>query len=475
MNEEIIKICIYYMEKIGVNFIENNGQGTICLYNNEEYIWYYNNPYKLFHQKPYKTLDFFKEISKIKTFKKAYQNKCSMDLENVLELDDKELYNIIVNTQNLENYSEVVSNFLDNYKIFKIQSPMATRKTNIVKEIINQSSNKNIIIITNRRTLAQESHNKYKDFHYYENPGYNGGNLIVQFDSLWKYEISEFDIIIMDEITSLLLYISEPYKGKENNYRKNIEKFLNIDEYDNKIVLLDSFIIYHPFRGKELKLYNEFRENIKVIEYKNKYTFFSKIVNISRNESISISSNEKRILKKIYNKLTKKGIRCLLLTADTPNKDKIFEELQNSKCLKNYGYDVLLFSPVVTTGVSFFFNINNHFHFDNSRSIDPVNSIQMIRRIRNAKIIHYYIQGQISYKTTDIEKIKKYNHVLDYFKMYNVRGVTIGLTNAGEKLSKIIRIKNILTNTHKYAFKELMKYQFKEVHLNNFEMDTFRF
>ena len=475
MNEEIIKICIYFLEREGVKFLKNTGNGTLCLYKEEEYTWYRNTPFKIYHNKPYKNVDFFSEISKLKTFKKAYQNKCAGDLQEVLELDDKELYQIEVNTQDLDRHKDDVENFLLNYSILKVQSPMATRKTNIIYEIIEQSSDKNILMITNRRSLAQEAYAKYKkyDFHYYEHKNYNGGNIIVQFDSLYKYDVRDFDIVIIDEITSLLMYITEPYKGKEDKYQRNIDTFFSIDEY-NKIVLLDSFILYNPFGGKTLKIYNAFRENVEAIEYLDKYRFLSSIIRKAQKEPISISSNQKNILKKIHNKLQKKGIRCLLLTGDNPNKDKILEELQEVQSLEEYGYDVLLYSPVVTTGISFFFNIKNHYHYDTSGTIDAVNSIQMIRRMRNVKCIHFFIQGKVSYLSTDRNKITYSNKVLNLFKMFNRRRVYLGLTISGEKLLELIRIKNILSNTHKYAFRELMKYQFKEVKINTLSADAFK-
>jgi hypothetical protein len=485
MNEEIIKICIYYLEKIGVQFIGNSGKGSNTKYKDEDYIWYYDSPFKLYHRSEYryKDLDFFKDISKLSTFKNAYKEKCRYDLQEVLEIDDKELYDINVNTPVLDRHKKDVENFLLNYDIFKIQSPMATRKTNIIFEIIEQANAKNqkILMISNRRPLAQESFSKYKHlgFKYYEKGDYTpNDHLVVQFDSLWKYNLDIFDIVIIDEITSLLLYITEPYQGKELKYRYNVEQFLNLNR-DKKIVLLDSFIIYNPFeeRGvKEISLWNSFREDLIVKEYISKYTFWSKIIykTTKAKETISISSSKKNVLQKIYNKLSAKGVKCLLLTGDTKDKDKIFSDLQKITSLKDYGYDVILYSPVVTTGVSFFFKINDHFHFDSSGTIDPVNSIQMIRRIRNAKTIHYFIQGKISYKPTDIKKIKMYSHSLELFKMLNSRGVELGFTDAGEKLAEIIRIKNIFTNTHKYAFKELMKYQFKEVLIDHFEMDPFK-
>jgi len=466
--EEIEKICIYYLKSINVTFIENVGKYTICKYNGEEYKWIRKNPYKLYHKNKWMTLDFFNEIRKIKTFKKAWQNKCSKDLENILYNDDKEIYDIHVNTPVLSYHDKEVKDFLSYYDNLVVQSPMATQKTNIIKECINQSNQKNLrtLIITTRISLAKESYMKYKDMNFklYSDNDYQNENLIVQFDSLYKYDIHDFDVVIIDEITSLLLYITSPYPGKEDIYRKNIQILFNIQA---KIMLLDAFIIHNPFGGKSLTIHNEFRENLKVIEYNTKRDFETTINRYSNRFPISVSSNEKRFLVKLKTFLEKYNKRVLLLTADTENKDEILQMLQNSsgKTLKDIGYDVLLYSPVVTVGISIFFEIEHHFHFDNSRSIDPVNSIQMIRRMRNAKVIHYFIQGKLSYKSTD--KIKIRNHkILDYFRMYNIRGDDIGITDAGKKLMEILRIKHVFENTHKYAFRELMKYQFKEVEVS---------
>ena len=479
MYEGIVKICYYYLkDRKRVEFLNNIGKGTECRYKGEKYLWFADNPYKLYHSLEFKTLDFFSEISKLPTHKKAYQKKCSLDLKELIERDDKDLYQVQVNQIYLDRHEKDIKNFLDNYKILKVQSLMASKKTNVILEIIEQAhKKKQILFITNRITLAEEEYEKFKDYGFklYLNNDYDiGDHLIVQFDSLWKYDLDAFDIVIIDEITSLLLYVTEPYDGKEKNYKLSLDKFLRLDEYIDKIVLLDAFILDYPFKGKTLGIYNAYRENLNVVEYSDKYTFFSSIIRNSLKDFISFSSNEKRILNKIYKKLkTKYHRNPLLITADTKgtieklNKTRKMEEILTK-------YDSIFYSPVITTGVSFFKKPKIHFHYDNSTSIDPVNSIQMIRRFRNAKIIHYYVEGKVSYKSTSLEAIEHSNKVLDLFKMYDYNGTYLGLTKTGERLLKVIQMKNILQNTHKYAFRELMKYQFKKVTENNFEMEKFQ-
>jgi hypothetical protein len=353
---------------------------------------------------------------------------------------------------------------------------MATQKTNIIKEIIRQAANKdiNILLITTRRSLAKESYEKYKDMNFslYSNKDYKiGQNLIVQFDSLYKYDTDFFDLVIIDEITALMLYITDHYEGKAEQYRKNVNTLLSLKQ---KKVILDAFIIDNPYEdeidgvlisNKTYSIYNKFREDLSIIEYEDLYYFVSKINRMSSKGLVSVSSNEKRFLHKLKKLLEKHGKKVLLVSADTLDYslDNISE------------YDAFLYSPVITVGVSFFFNVQGHFHYDNSSSIDPVSSIQMIRRVRNAKSIHYFIKARSSYKSTDLEKIEKTSKVLQYFKMFNYFGEYIGLTKVGERMLRIIKMKNIFENTHKYAFRELMKFQFKEVKFNRHKMDKFKF
>ena len=470
MNNGIINFCMDFFEEKGVVFTKNNGKAIECIYNTDKYLFFPENPYVLFHKFKFKNIDIFKEISHLHTFKRLYKEKCEQDMNELLDLEDIEDADLYVNTQNLDYHKKEVKLFLEKYDILQISSPMATRKSNILEEVIIQCKNlnKSVLFITNRISLSYEIFNKFKCYnmkHYLQNNFNIGDSLIVQFDSLHKYHKDFFDVIVIDEISSLLLYASENrYTDKEDNYLRNINTFLSLK--DKKIVLSDAFILLNPFKNKKIfKIYNEFREDIKVTEFTNRYTFFSTIIRESKRKKISVSANEKRILIKLQKQLEKRGIKTLLLTAETKNKKEIYD-IFNTKDIDK----VILFSPTLTVGVSIFNLIDIHFHYDNGSTLDVISSIQMLRRVRNVKNINYYIAGKKSFRSTNINNIK-YN--MNEFKILNKNGEVVGITHNGKILVRIKWMANIVKNTHKYLFRKLLKRQFKKIDKNEHKSEHF--
>ena len=334
---------------------------------------------------------------------------------------------------------------------------MATRKSNIIEEVVNQAHERGerILFITNRVSLSLDIADKYNLKHYQRNDYITGDSLVVQFDSLGKFssELDEFDIVILDEVTSLLLYMTSGYRGKEKKYISNIFSFMSL--YHKKFVLADSFIIDFPFKGKTLGIYNSFREKMKVFDYLDKGMFVSAILEKS-DSLISISSNEKRFLIEMKEELEKKNKKVLLLTADTEDKDAVYEEFKK----KNINYDAILFSPTLTVGVSIFCKVKHHFHYDTSGTVSVVDSIQMTRRSREAKFIHLFIRGKSFFKETNLKNIERGLrdfHIPD--EWHNFKKITF----AGKQLAKLKQIRHILDNTHKYAFKALLDYQFETI------------
>lgn len=473
--EQIIYLCMSYFERHGCTFLHNAGRAVAVEFKGDNrWYWFSDSPYKLRHSDKWREWDAYSEISSLKVHKKYWQEKCQEDLDDLLDADERESYQVTVNTQDLTRHECDVERFLESYDILKLSSPMATRKSNVIDETIKQSHARGlrVLMVTNRVSLSLDIAEKYKshDVKHYQSHMYDrGDSLVVQFDSLFYYNQDDFDVIILDEVSSLLMYMSSNnYKGKEWRYRQNIEWFLNLK--DKKVLLSDAFILKHHFKGSVLGIYNEFRENLKVTEYYCKYTFISKVVREASKGVISVSANEKGILNKIRVRLEAKGAKVLLLTAETRNKDKIYKELEQNKSI----YDAILFSPTLTVGVSIFSNIYHHFHYDTSGTVSVVDSIQMTRRVRNAKNIHYYIRGRVSSRTTDMNNILNHDRGLNPFRMQNKWGESFGLTDAGKILAGIKQTRNILTNTHKYAFKRLLKYQFVEVYYNTVRGEKYK-
>jgi len=464
--DEIIYLCMAYFEAKGAKFISNSGNAVSVEFNGEsDWYWFSNYPYKLHSKNKWQSLDCFSEITKLKEHKKLWAMYCNEEMSELLKTDDKSCYQIKVNTQDLTRHPEDVKNFLENYKILKIKSPMATRKSNIIDETIKQCNNlqKRVLFITNRVSLSLDIADKYALYglkHYQSNDYFINDSLVVQFDSLYKYSEKDFDVVILDEVSSLVLYMTDTYEGKEKRFSKNLNTFLSLK--DKKFVISDAFVINFPFSGKTLGIYNEFRESLNVVEYADVNIFKFKIQQVLKEGLISVSSNEKRFLLQLQKKLQSQGKRVLMLNGDTAQNErvKIYEILKN----KTIPYDAILYSPTLTVGVSIFTEIQHHFHYDNSGTISVIDSVQMTRRVRNAKDLHYFIKGRSSYRTTSMDNIERN---LINFKMINEFGECFGVTNAGKMLAGFKQTKNILTNSHKYAFRELLKLQFKKVTQNN--------
>lgn len=461
--EDIVYYCMDYWEKQGVSFRKNIGKSVEVKYQDDMYLWYPDSPFKLYHRDRWKQIDNFRDISRTETFVRLWGEKAERDMRELLSRDEKELYQVVVNTQDLTHHKSDVVNFIDNYDILKISSPMATRKSNVIDEVVNQSHLRGlrVLFITNRVSLADDVYIKYPQHNikHYQHKKYNkGDSLVCQFDSLFYYNKEDFDVIILDEVTTLLLYMTDYYEGKEKRYKKNIHFFMNLQ--GKKMVLSDAFIIDYPFKGKELGIYNEFRETLDVTEYKNKWAFLNKVIRVSQQGIISFSSSNKSLLVKMTRHLEKRGLQVLLLTGDTKNKQEVYKLLEQTWTY----YDAILYSPTLTVGVSIMWDIKHHFHYDISGTVSVVDSIQMTRRSRNAKHVHYYVQGKKTYSATSLPSIER---GMDIFKIVNKYGVEFGITNAGKELAKVKQMRAIFDNGHKYSFRALLKHQFNLVNNDN--------
>ena len=457
--------------KQGFTFLENQGASTkVSLNGDDEYYWFSDYPYKIHHRSKWKSADAFKEITKLPEHKSLWQNKCATDLDDLLTRDCKGSFQINVDTQDLTAHESDVTDFLNNYQFLKISSPMATRKSNIIEEVVKQAKDdgKSVLFITNRVSLSldiAEKYNKYGLSHYQTRDYKKGDSLVVQFDSLYRYsgDFDAFDIVILDEVTSLMLYMSRSYKGKEKIHAKNIYSFFDLR--NKKFVIADSFMIDFPFKGRTLGIYNHFRESLHVTDYEDKKQFTNKVfelieTTVINKKLISVSSNEKGYLIGVQDELLSKGYRVLLLTADTEDKEEIYKVLEQS----TIPYDAILFSPTLTVGVSIFSNVEHHFHYDTSGTVSVIDSIQMTRRSRESKNVHLFIRGRSSFKDVRIKEVER--RLDAHYQSFDRWGEFQGITEAGKFLASIKQIRNILDNTHKYAFKSLLCYQFKSIDID---------
>lgn len=448
------------------------------------FFWFSSQPMVMNHPNKDRTISIFNIVKDTDIGKKWLKKKTKEEQRHQLIKDNSSKYSEYqcYNERYLDFTDKSKINILDNFinsetnEILKIKSAMGTAKSAGIELCINKAHEKNlkVILISNRVSVAKDFTQKYNMMWYKDPDAWKQNqSLVVQFDSLHRFDIEKFDIVILDEYISLLFH----HKGNlTNNANINIVKFKIFME-KKKVLIADAFLtgfedIFFPNRTIRM-IDNNYRDNIKLFEHKNKNNFTSKIITESlqlkgTDKKISCSFTSNNIMKAVNHELKTKGIKVIMLNAETPEytRDIIytrFEEFHHS------AYDVILYSPTLTVGVSNLNDIDVHFHYDSGMSTDVVSSLQMIKRSRNLKEIHYFLEERQFYYDTDTRSINSIAET-NINNFYNNKDTTLlididyntgklKLTPLAKYVNKIEAFYNITKNNHANAFKVLLEHQ----------------
>ena len=472
--DSIENLCLKVFQSMGFQAMKNNGNGSITFKHPSEtkspggYFWFQQSPYTMHHFNTSKNINIFDTVRKLDVTKNLLRKDLNYNTEflnfnintKILKIDMK----FIEKTPEIE---EKIHKFLHAKNgLLGIRSPMGTGKSKIISHVIEECHEQDmkVLIITNRISVAQDFAKKYNMKLYNSDKYEVGDSLFVQFDSLWRYNIKFFDIVIMDEFISLMLHS----RNNLNNNSINIAKFFGC--FQKKLVIADAFLTgYENFLlNKEHNVHlidNIYRDGTELYNYSDLNAFSQQLVYTASKQKITISSTSISFINSMALLLKNKGLKVITLTADTMDSTKkliydLFEKDEHDK------WDVLIYSPTLTVGVSNMNNVYSHFHYDSSISTDVISSLQMIKRTRKAKEIHLFIKDKINYLKTN------YNDIRDEY-MQNI-GSNIDnnylfeldnygeprLSDIGKKAIKIDAFKNILEFNHKEAFFWLCKYHF---------------
>lgn len=474
--DSIETLCLNVFKNMGFQAIKNNTNGSITFKHPNEkktiggYFWFSSAPYTMHHANTVKTVNIFETIKKLPQAKEFLTKNINYDSE-LLNFNTKTSV-ITVNEQYLKLTEEVTSKievFLNSSNgLLSIRSPMGTGKSTIINHIIQECHDlgMKVLIITNRISVANDFGSKYNIKIYNQDEYEIGDSLICQYDSLCKYNIKFFDIVIMDEFISLILHS----RNNLNNSNINIAKFFGA--FNKKIVIADAFLTgYENFilSNKKQNIHlidNIYRDQTNLYSYSDFNTFVDSLVYHTQKGKITVSATSLSFIYSLQLLLENKGLRVITLTADTPDSTKkIIYDL--FKLEKHDKWDVLIFSPTLTVGISNLNIIDHHFHYDSSMSTDVISSIQMIKRTRKTKEIHLCIKERINYlKTT-------YNDIRDEYMMnignnieqnylFNIDDYgEYKLSEIGRKTIKIDTFRNILEFNHKKSMIWLLKYHFQ--------------
>ena len=455
------------------------------------YYWSHQYPWILQHPNSQKN------ISALSDFYKSDLGKAQLKEENKRKLNSyfNDLNVTLTQTNQYfkvrEPEKELISQFLQTpNSVLKIKGVMNSGKSNVISEIIKQRNNRTLFI-TMRRSLSYDIKNKYKDYnvkHYLEhlNSEYStryriGDSLVIQLDSLYKIDPQDFDIIIIDEFESMCLHTQQNMQNSPY-YIQNM-KHLKILFEQKQIVIADAFLnnfsseLY--FKNKvEFFIKNEYQDKTAVNIYSDKQVMIDELISCVQkkqyNEIVTASFTTLNEMEVVNNILLSHGYKVAIINSKTTEDvKKLIYELFNEKYHNKY--DVILFSPTITVGISIMNNVTHSFHYDEGKSVDTISSIQMTKRSRLAKNIHIYIDGRYSHVQSSSlntsnylaliqnfkENIKQYLKQDSYSLYYNPD--TDNLSDIGLFNLKFLSHMNLYTSHHKDVFLFLCHQQYKNV------------
>lgn len=469
------KLCLKVFQSMGFSAIKNNPNGSITFKHPEErkspggYFWFSTAPYTMHHANSTKTINIFDAVRKLPAAKELMKQEINYD-DEFLQFNT-ETSVVTVNEKYLSVTPEIstkITEFLSTPGgVLSIRSPMGTGKSTIIAHIIEECHEQDmrVLIVTNRVSVAQDFGKKYQVKVYNADKYDIGDSMICQYDSLWKYNIKFFDIVIMDEFVSLMMHA----RSNLNNSSINIAKFFG--SFNKKLVIADAFLTgYENFllNSKQSNVHmidNAYRDPTTLYSYSDYNYFVNSVIYHAEKHKITVSSTSLNFIHSLQMLLQNRGKKVVTLTADTPESTKklvyeLFEKEDHDK------WDVLIFSPTLTVGVSNLNAVNYHFHYDSSMSTDAISSIQMIKRTRKTREIHMFIKDKINYLKTSYNDIRdeymgnigrnvEQNYLFDIDDYGEAK-----LSEIGKKAIKIDTFKNILEFNHKEAVFWLLKYHF---------------
>ena len=488
-NNDVVNECLNIFYNLGYKPLEKmNDNGSINFTHPSEvkskggFFWYSSNPIMMYHNNSNRNVNIFHILKDTKVGKEFLKDKTKAKQQKILNTHKEYKEHYIINNRYIEidnKIKDMIGDFLNSEKdVFKIKSAMGTGKSTLIQEVINEAHNKSlsVILVSNRVSVALDYAKKYNLYSYKDiKATETNGSIVVQYDSLYKFKLDKYNVVIFDEFASLLLHHRS---NLTDNSNINAVKF-NILLNTKKVLVADAFLVGYEDRFFNSKIYmleNTYRDKVKLYEYKNKEYFISTLLeecyNLEKGEHLSASFTSLNTMKVVELKLKEKGIKVISLSSETP--DITREIIYNKFSMKEHNaFDVILYTPTLTVGVSNINNIKKHFHYDLGQSADVISSLQMIKRSRNAKEIHYYIQERQMYKEINPQNLNDTAEI-NINKYYNKKDKTLlvdidyetgelKLTRLAKYINEIEAYYNILSNNHYNAFKILLKHQFKSV------------
>jgi len=288
------------------------------------------------------------------------------------------------------------------FKALSVKSVMATGKTYWLTDLLAEHfAGKTVLFVTYRQSLAIEITSRFTDFTNYMDTNdwlddrTEYPRVICQLDSLYRLgqygEVPRFDIIILDEVTSLLNHFSARTIDHPRNLLLLFGEMLKAA---GKVIALDALYddqTFHFFRDLGLSqrvIVNDYRGPPRTFVFSNdQERWFGSIVrDLGSGKNVAVVTMSTETGYKLVQQIAEKGTISEedIVMHTSKSDDRMKEGLRNVTSF--WRKRLLIYSPTIEAGVDF--NID---HFDRLyvycclRSTTPLGLTQMTGRIRRIK------------------------------------------------------------------------------------------
>ncbi len=484
-HQKSVDICLQHFRQSGFQLSATDEDKGILNFEhpNEStkggWFMYSNNPFIMHHFNKYRSFSCFEDVKDRQAVQDYVDEYNAAKREVILRGSGNSTQTVVVNERYLQvtqSVRDIVAKWQQDAGLLKIKSAMGTGKSNIIDYIVQDSvaNTRPVLLITNRISVARDFKAKYNLKLYSDGDYRMGDSLIVQFDSLWRFSLKDFETIIMDEFMSILIHSRNTLGDYSNLNKVKLQYGLKT----KPVVIADAFLYGEEdnFRTSKpvFSIINEFREDINLLEYPDMNSLIQVIVQKGivaqkRNSKVSVSCTSKILAQTIERICNAAGLSTMVLSADSIEDDKevIYEQFEKEE---HTAWDVFIYTPTLTVGVSNLNNCTDHFHIDESNTTDVISSLQMTRRSRKATNIHFYLKERRRFMPTDADQlnneisrnIQKY-----YTKNKNSLLISIDedgdfmLSDTGKFVNSVEVAYNTLENNHKHSFEILLSHQIK--------------
>ena len=264
-------------------------------------------------------------------------------------------------------YSIVENIDLKTDTITHIKSHLGSGKTTIIKNFIkNNPSIKKIIYFAPRVLFARDIYNDLKDVDFklystlkkddYEETD----KIIIQLESTWKVKRQKYDLIVIDEVESVLKQLVS--KDTNKNIVETYKTFEYILKNCNTIITADAFL-----SNNSIEVINSIKQNAisRVIvndfnPYKRKAYEVPGFINLLEKMTDQVNNKNERVVfvsllkgnaDFAYDELRKKcpNKKIKYYNGQMSEKDKKFDNIEKEWS----DVDILIYTPIITCGVNY--------------------------------------------------------------------------------------------------------------------------